>query len=62
MKTLLSVLTVMSMLAVVSFGADEKKYKDGGCCDKAKKAGKACDHKCCVEAEKAGKVCEKCNK
>jgi hypothetical protein len=39
----------------------DKKYKEGGCCDKAKKAGKECDHKCCVAAEKEGKVCEKCN-
>ena len=31
------------------------------CCDKAKKAGKECEHKCCVEAAKAKKVCEKCN-
>ncbi|MGZ5545469.1 MAG: hypothetical protein ACXWIU_12405 [Limisphaerales bacterium] len=31
------------------------------CCEKAKKAGKECEHKCCVEAKKAGKVCEKCN-
>ena len=31
------------------------------CCDKAKKAGKACEHKCCVEAAKNKKVCEKCN-
>ena len=31
------------------------------CCDKAKKAGKECEHKCCVEATKAKKVCEKCN-
>lgn len=31
------------------------------CCDKAKKAGKECDHKCCVEATKAKKTCEKCN-
>ena len=31
------------------------------CCEKAKEAGKACDHKCCVEATKAGKTCEKCN-
>lgn len=30
------------------------------CCEKAKKAGKECDHKCCVEAAKAKKVCEKC--
>ena len=31
------------------------------CCDKAKKAGKECDHKCCQEAAKAKKTCEKCN-
>ena len=31
------------------------------CCDKAKKAGKECEHKCCVEAAKAKKTCEKCN-
>lgn len=31
------------------------------CCDKAKKAGKECEHKCCVEATKAKKTCEKCN-
>ena len=32
------------------------------CCDKAKAAGKECEHKCCVEAKKNGKICEKCNK
>jgi hypothetical protein len=32
-----------------------------GCCDDAKKAGKACEHKCCVEAAKNKKTCEKCN-
>ena len=31
------------------------------CCEKAKAAGKACEHKCCVKAVKDGKVCEKCN-
>jgi hypothetical protein len=31
------------------------------CCEKAKKAGKECEHKCCQEAAKAKKVCEKCN-
>jgi hypothetical protein len=31
------------------------------CCDKAKAAGKACEHKCCVKATKEGKTCEKCN-
>jgi len=31
------------------------------CCEKAKAAGKECEHKCCVKAKKEGKVCEKCN-
>lgn len=31
------------------------------CCEKAKAAGKTCEHKCCIEATKDGKVCEKCN-
>jgi hypothetical protein len=62
MKTLLTVLTAVSMMTAFSLGAEEKKYKEGGCCDKAKKAGKTCDHACCVKAEKDGKVCEKCNK
>jgi len=31
------------------------------CCEKAKAAGKDCDHRCCVKAAKAGKICEKCN-
>lgn len=61
MKTLLSFFAVAMMLTSVSFAA-ESKYKAGGCCDKAEKAGKKCAHPCCVEAEKAGKVCEKCNK
>ena len=37
-------------------------FKAGGCCDKAEKTGKACDHQCCKDAVAAGKVCEKCNK
>jgi hypothetical protein len=31
------------------------------CCEKAKAAGKECEHKCCQKAKKEGKVCEKCN-
>ena len=31
------------------------------CCEKAKAAGKECEHKCCVKAKAEGKVCEKCN-
>lgn len=32
------------------------------CCDKAKAAGKDCEHPCCVKAKAAGEVCKKCNK
>jgi hypothetical protein len=32
-----------------------------GCCEKAKEAGKSCEHKCCVEAKNKGKTCESCN-
>ena len=37
------------------------KLKPGGCCDKAKQAGKECSHPCCQEASAAGKICAKCN-
>jgi hypothetical protein len=59
---LLSLFAVVSLFtAAAAFGAD-KKYTEGSCCDKAKKAGKECTHPCCVKAEKEGKVCAKCNK
>ena len=32
------------------------------CCEKAKAAGKDCEHPCCVKAKADGKDCEKCNK
>ena len=31
------------------------------CCEKAKAAGKTCEHACCVKAAKDAKTCEKCN-
>ena len=31
-----------------------------GCCEKAKKAGKTCEHQCCIDAAKDGKNCTKC--
>lgn len=62
MKKVLSLLAVTALVASTALmGADEKKYKEGGCCAKAKKAGKVCSHPCCVEAEKKGEVCKKCN-
>src|SRR5258706_13557744 len=35
--------------------------EDQTCCQKAKAAGKECEHKCCVEAHKKGESCKKCN-
>lgn len=67
MKTILSVLVVAVAMTFSVQAADkvpttDKKYSPGSCCDKAKTAGKTCEHKCCVEAEKKGEVCGKCNK
>ena len=50
-------------LAIAADKKDEKKAPPGkvaGCCAKAAKDGKTCDHACCVEAAKANKNCEKC--
>ena len=41
--------------------AKPKGFTAGGCCDKAKAAGKACDHACCAEAARNSKICGKCN-
>ena len=55
MKSLVAILCAVVVLGSVSLANAES------CCDKAKKAGKECEHKCCVKAKKEGKVCEKCN-
>jgi hypothetical protein len=47
-----------ALVAAIGVNAEEKKQT---CCEKAKAAGKACEHPCCVKAVKDGKVCEKCN-
>ena len=57
MKTiqkLTAILCTLAFLGTISLQAET-------CCEKAKKAGKACEHKCCVEAAKDKKTCEKCN-
>ena len=64
-KLLTAVAFTIVVSATLALAADKElkgDIKAGGCCDKAKKAGKACAHKCCVAAAKDGKVCEKCNK
>jgi hypothetical protein len=68
MKYILSALALAAMMTFSVNAAEEKKpatdkkYTADSCCDKAKKAGKTCEHKCCVEAEKKGELCGKCNK
>lgn len=55
MKSITSLLCAIAILGGVTLASAES------CCDKAKAAGKECEHKCCVKAKKEGKVCEKCN-
>ena len=53
---------LFTMIAcTLAFLATTVSVNAESCCDKAKKAGKECEHKCCQEAAKAKKVCEKCN-
>ncbi len=54
-KSLTALLCAAAMFAGVTMARAES------CCDKAKAAGKTCEHKCCVKAKEAGKTCEKCN-
>ena len=56
MKSITAILTALALFGSVAFVSAES------CCDKAKKAGKTCEHPCCVKAAKDGKTCEKCNK
>lgn len=59
-KILTAIAFAVSIMASPTFAAE--KAKVAGCCAKAKKDGKECEHKCCVEAKKDGKSCEKCSK
>jgi len=56
MKSITAVIAALALLGSISFASAEQT-----CCEKAKAAGKECDHKCCVKAKKDGKTCEKCN-
>ena len=55
MKSISAIICAVVLLGSLSFASAES------CCDKAKAAGKDCEHKCCVKAKADGKVCEKCN-
>jgi len=61
-KILLSFIVASFLTAGFAF-ADQSgsvESKKAGCCQKAEKNGKACDHECCADAAKEGKNCEKC--
>ena len=60
MRTLRLCAIITLGLALGYLVSDAAEAKRAKCCDKAAKAGHACDHACCIEAAKAGKNCEKC--
>jgi len=53
-------LTVIGFAFALLAGPVVAADTHAACCEKAKTAGKDCEHKCCVEAKKANTVCEKC--
>ena len=55
MKSISAILCAVALLGSLAVASAET------CCEKAKAAGKDCEHKCCVKAKADGKVCEKCN-
>ena len=55
MKSISAIIAALVLLGGMSVARAES------CCDKAKAAGKECEHKCCVKAKKDGKTCDKCN-
>lgn len=55
MKSISAIICSLVLLASLGIASAES------CCDKAKAAGKDCEHKCCVKAKADGKTCEKCN-
>ena len=64
-KVLAAVAFAVALSTTLALAADKeaKKAPPGkvaGCCAKAAKDGKTCDHPCCVEAAKDHKNCEKC--
>lgn len=65
-KVLATIAFAVALSASLAIAAEDKKKdahppgKVAGCCAKAAKDGKTCDHPCCVEAAKNKKNCEKC--
>jgi hypothetical protein len=64
-KILLSLVVASFLTSGLAFAADASAGsstapKKAGCCEKASKNGKTCEHECCAEAAKDGKNCPKC--
>lgn len=63
-KVLTAVAFAVALSASLALAAEKSDKKPAGkvagCCAKAAKEGKTCEHPCCVEAAKDKKNCEKC--
>jgi hypothetical protein len=59
-KALALVAVAVSLVTMAQAEDKAPKGKVAGCCAKAAKEGKKCEHECCVKAAKEGKNCEKC--
>lgn len=53
--------SLVIMACAIAFVASVSVARAESCCEKAKAAGKTCEHACCVKAAKDAKTCEKCN-
>ena len=63
MKKSIKSLVVFASISLFAAGlafAAAAESKVAGCCAKAAKADKKCDHECCVAAAKKDMNCEKC--
>ena len=60
-KQMKAIKSFVAVACALAFMASVSVARAESCCDKAKAAGKTCEHKCCVKAAKDGKSCEKCN-
>ena len=64
-KVLTALAFAVALSTSLALAADKEKAKTppgkvAGCCAKATKDGKICEHECCVAAAKEKKNCEKC--
>ncbi|MBI4622523.1 MAG: hypothetical protein HY736_04775 [Verrucomicrobia bacterium] len=61
LKSFIALATVPLFVVALAFAGEAKvESKVAGCCAKAAKADKKCEHECCVAAAKDGMNCTKC--